>query len=146
VWRNFERNLGPIALKIALFWPLCTYWVVFGSIKRTLPLPYYFLSENTFRENIRHSFLPAQIHYTTPANHIVKAINDLRSALRSKTNKQGVIEMDILCQMHAILNSDTVANNIKKKVTFAQPIPDSRVAVTVTFPNKLRQLVVVLQG
>jgi hypothetical protein len=78
----------------------------------------------------------------TPANRIVKAIDDLESALCSKTNHQGIIKMDILHQMHAIFNNNMVVHNNKKKITFAQPIPEQRVALAVTIPYKAEMPVV----
>ena len=70
----------------------------------------------------------------TPSNQIVKAIDDLRSALRSTINHQGHSKMSTLCQMHNILNG----NNNKpeeKWVTFANTVQAPRVSTTKTLTS-----------
>ena len=64
----------------------------------------------------------------TPEDQIIKAVDDLTSALRQRVNKQGKEDMQVLRKMNDILNSKDVQNmgqarnNRKEKtVTFADP-------------------------
>jgi hypothetical protein len=59
----------------------------------------------------------------TPKDQIVKALGNLTSALQQRINVRGAEEMEVLQKMNNILNS--------KKVTFQDPIPESRVGRSV---------------
>jgi hypothetical protein len=79
----------------------------------------------------RHSYLTQPI--ISPDDHIVKAIGDLSSALRQRINARGKEEMEVLSKMNAILSNTSHENSdIKKKVTFKDPIPASKVGPCVS--------------
>jgi len=67
----------------------------------------------------------------TSEDRIVKAIGDLSSALRQRSNLQGKEDMAVLQKMNSILNNapaEPMEKGKKKKtVTFRDPIPEPRV-------------------
>ena len=65
----------------------------------------------------------------TPEDQVIKAIGDLSSVLRGKTNDKGRKEMSALKRLQGILNNTTASQQKKNKtVTFKDPIPEPRVA------------------
>jgi hypothetical protein len=64
----------------------------------------------------------------TPKDQKIKTVGDLSSALRQRVNAQGKEEMAVLKKMNDILtNSSSKPVELKKTVTFRDPIPKPRV-------------------
>jgi hypothetical protein len=83
----------------------------------------------------RHSYLTQPI--ISSDDQIVKAIGDLSSALRQQINARGKEEMEVLVKMNDILsNTPKEKAEIKKKVTFKDPIPSPKIGTSV---SKLKQ-------
>ena len=121
--------------------PSFTHWVVSRNIDRTLLLSQKFCKK-TQNERIsdivffRHSYLTQPM--VTPDDQIVKAIGDLSSALRHRINARGKEEMEVLLKMNNILSNATMEkSDIKKKVTFKDPIPPPKIA---TSASNLKQI------
>jgi hypothetical protein len=67
----------------------------------------------------------------TPEDQVIKAVGDLSSALRQRSNLRGKEEMAALQKMNNILNNAPAEprekSKLKKTVTFRDPIPEPRV-------------------
>lgn len=66
----------------------------------------------------------------TPEDHIVKAVGDLTSALRSCINARGTEQMDMLVKLNNALTNTTSKPPAAKTVTFKDPTPQPRVIPT----------------
>ncbi len=62
-----------------------------------------------------------------PNDQIIKAVGNLKSALRQRINMKGGKEMETLQKSNDILNNVKSSQVAVKKVTFSKSIPESRI-------------------
>lgn len=85
-------------------------------------MPHHILPKNTGGENLRLHSLLAQTYYAT----IAQSGRQNCQRLHSKVNQDGDMEMQSLHEINSILTSQD-EKYLPKRVTFVEPIPESRV-------------------